>query len=171
MKKQVLSIIALTLSIIAITLVMFNWQQQPKLGYVKNADLFSAFNGTKELKGKLESSKFQQKAILDSLSLELTNLRERFKAGQKNVLPDLQQKEQIWVGLNQQYNEVYSQKSEEYTDQIWVQINQYILDFGKENGYDYIIGANGAGALMYGSDRTDLTKEVIEYANKRYDGE
>ena len=171
MKDKLLGLIAISLSVIMGILLIINWQGQPKIGYVKNADLFKSFNGTKELEQKLEQNTAQQKAQIDSLYLDISMLREKFNAGEQLVLSELKQKEQVWVQLNQQYNEQYQQKSQEYTNQLWEQINQYVLDFGKENDYDYIHGANGDGGLMYGSEREDLTKEIIEYVNKKYEGD
>ena len=126
---------------------------------------------TKELEQKLEQNTAQQKAQIDSLYLDISMLREKFNAGEQSVLNELKQKEQVWVQLNQQYNEQYQQKSQEYTNQLWEQINQYVLEFGKEHKFDYIHGANGDGGLMYGSEREDLTKEIIEYVNKKYEGD
>jgi outer membrane protein len=170
MRDKIISLIALLLSVIIGVLLILNWQQQPQIGYVKNADLFNSFNGTKELERRLEGNTGQQKAQIDSLYINISMLREKFNAGETAVLDDLKQKEQVWVQLNQQYKEVYQQKSQEYTSQSWEQLNQYMLDFGVEHGYDYIFGANGDGALMYGSERKDLTKQIIKYANDKYEG-
>ena len=170
MKDKILSITALSFSVIIGILLIISWQQQPQIGYVKNSDLFSSFNGTKELERKLEQNTAQQKAQIDSLYLNISMLREQFNTGEQSVLNELKQKEQIWIQLNQQYNDEYQQKSQEYTSQIWDQINQYILEFGKEYKFDYIHGANGDGGLMYGSEQEDLTKEIIEYVNKKYEG-
>lgn len=170
MLERIVSIIALILATTCLILLLL-WKDQPKIAYIKNADVFNSFKGTKELKTRLEGQSNYQKALLDSMALELSVLKERYKNGEKNVLQGLQTKEQVWVRLSQEYNNNYAQESQDYTNKAWTQINQYIIDYGKEEGYDYIIGANGAGALMYGSEKEDLTKIIITYINKKYDGE
>jgi len=171
MLERIISVVALVLATVSLILLLFFWQSQPKIAYVKNADIFSSFKGTKELKARLEGQNNYQKTLLDSMSLELSVLRERFRSGEKNILEDLQTKEQIWIRLSQEYNENYAQESQDFTNKAWVQINQYIIDYGKMKKYDYIIGTNGTGTLMYGSEREDLTEIIITYINKKYDGE
>ena len=58
----------------------------------------------------------------------------------------------------------------EYEEQILKQLNQFIYDYGKENGIDFIYGASGNGNLMYASDKYDITETIIKYVNQRYSG-
>lgn len=63
-------------------------------------------------------------------------------------------------------SEEYQQKSESFERIIWENINKKVSEYGKENGLDYIFGANGDGTMMYASESNDITKEIIEYINK-----
>ena len=49
-------------------------------------------------------------------------------------------------------------------------LNDVILDYGKENECDYILGADGSGSLMYAKDSDDITKDVLVYINNKYKG-
>ena len=60
--------------------------------------------------------------------------------------------------------------SNEYYTKIMSRINQYVEEFGKEKRYAIIFGANGQGNIMYAEDSKDITKEVLEYVNSRYNG-
>jgi outer membrane protein len=56
-------------------------------------------------------------------------------------------------------------------DELWKQINEYVQQFGKENHYKVILGANGTGSLMYSDKALDITPELTSYINSRYAGE
>lgn len=73
--------------------------------------------------------------------------------------------------LNRQYTLDEKAISEKYTAAIWKDINQYIAEFGKEKHCDFIFGANGNGNLMFANEVHDVTDEVIQYVNKRYEDE
>ncbi|MCG8319721.1 MAG: hypothetical protein MI921_09480 [Cytophagales bacterium] len=65
----------------------------------------------------------------------------------------------------------FENMSNQYTMEIWKQINQYISDYGHANDLNFIYGATGSGNLMFARDAYDITEEVIEYCNKRYEGD
>ena len=49
-------------------------------------------------------------------------------------------------------------------------MSQYILDYGKNNNYDLILGADGNGVLMYANDKMNISEEITKYINSRYKG-
>jgi outer membrane protein len=53
----------------------------------------------------------------------------------------------------------------------WTEINKYIMEYGKENKFDMIHGVSGEGNLMYADEKLNVTDQVIEYMNNKYDGE
>jgi outer membrane protein len=130
--------------------------KKEKIGFVYNQQVFEKFEGTRELKEKLSRQEAQFKSMLDSLSL-LVN------SGRKDLAPYLQNKAQE-LGLKHQ------EVSQTYTADIWKRINDEAMNFGKENGYDYILGAAGNGNMMYAKDQLNVTDEFIEYLNTRYTG-
>jgi outer membrane protein len=130
--------------------------KKEKIGFVYNQQVFEKFEGTRELKEKLSRQEAQFKSMLDSLSL-LVN------SGRKDLAPYLQNKAQE-LGLKHQ------EVSQTYTADIWKRINDEAMNFGKENGYDYILGAAGNGNMMYAKDQLNVTDEFIEFLNTRYTG-
>jgi outer membrane protein len=62
------------------------------------------------------------------------------------------------------------QLTSQYDSEIFTQINQYVKDFSKENGYQMVFGSDGNGSLMYGDDQINLTKVITEYINQKYKG-
>jgi outer membrane protein len=143
-----------------------------KTAFVKNADLYAEFTLKKELETKLATVKNQRKTILDSLVLQLkltaTTLQ---NSKDENEIKKFQINKQAYLMKEKEFNEDSDRLAEQYSDQIWKQINQYVSDFGKENGYSYIYGATGDGALMYAEDKSDITAELKTYINNRYKGD
>jgi outer membrane protein len=66
-----------------------------------------------------------------------------------------------------EYNNEYITAEE---TKIWTQLNQYITEYGKTKDYEYILGANGSGSLMYADSTLNITEEVTAFANKKYSG-
>ena len=159
--KQILSI-GVFLNLIFLLVFYFMFVQQPKIGYMKNQVVFNEFHGKLELEKRLNTLTNKRKTTLDSLRLMVSNI------------PDSnpQKKEALYAYQNRelQFNQFYDEQSRKYTDEIWSQINHYVAEFGQENEYHYILGTQGTGNLMYGSKSKDISKEIIEFINNKYEG-
>jgi outer membrane protein len=149
-------------------------QKGSRTAFVKNAELFSGFDLTKELNAKLSSVKQQRKAILDSLYLNLkmasTNLELKKEKDEKEM-QHFQMQKQEYMSEQKEFDEDTERLTEQYNSQVWKQINQFVSDYGKDFGYEYIYGASGDGNLMYADEKKDITKELIEYINQKYKGD
>lgn len=49
------------------------------------------------------------------------------------------------------------------------EINAYIKQYGKAQGYTFILGATESGNIVYAADGTDITSEVLKGLNDQYD--
>ncbi len=67
------------------------------------------------------------------------------------------------------FSQYYAQSNKEITQKIWDRLNPLIEDYGKENGLQLLIGANGAGTVLYGDKKNDVTDNLIAYINKKYE--
>ena len=47
-------------------------------------------------------------------------------------------------------------------------MNDYIKEYGKKHGYTFIIGATGAGNLVYANEARNITKEILKGLNEEY---
>ena len=142
-----------------------------KMTYVKTKEVYAAFKLKKELEAKLKITQDARKNILDSLLIkiqlmskntkDITNKEDNFK---------LDFLKQQYLQKKQQSEEDNQALAQQYTDQIWGQLNQYIKDYGKQHKYKFIFGTSGDGNLMYAEESDDISKDLIEYVNLRYDG-
>lgn len=136
----------------------YNQSQEDKKVFILNQRVFNEFEGTRQLETKLEQLKRTHQQNLDSLGYFL-----KVESSETLMLK--------YEDLNRQYTLDEKAISEKYTAAIWKDINQYIAEFGKEKHCDFIFGANGNGNLMFANEVHDVTDEVIQYVNKRYEDE
>jgi outer membrane protein len=175
MKNHINSILTVGLLIsLSISAYLVFSGKKVKTGYVKNTDLYNGFSLKKELESKLEKVKNQRKTILDSLVMELKIASSEIQAGKakdETKVRKFEYKKQQYLAKQQEFEEDTEKLAQQYSDQIWKQINQYVSDYGKDGGYEYIYGASGDGALMYALEDNDLTQEVASYINMKYSGD
>lgn len=166
MKNIWLLVVAIGISCLLAGLI---YLQIPKTAFVDNHQLFEAFQGRKELENRLEKKFNECKSNLDSLALKIQSIQ-NVTTKDEATMQQLYFLQQQYAKQNQTHQELYQVKSQEYTEAIWKQISQYTLEYGAQNGYDYIFGIAGQGTLMYGKPQYDITEDVIKYVNSKYAG-
>ena len=141
--------------------------------YVQNLKLYGQFDLAKELDAELQAFSKKRTREIDSLMIALENLT-----------AELEQMREIPTETYQNYNDLrntvmfreknYEEElvnlSQEYDQQIWERLNDYVKSFAEEHQYDMILGASGNGSLMYATDTLDVTDELISYCNNHYNG-
>lgn len=144
-----------------------------KTGYVNLQEVFQQFHGKIELEKRIQQSEWSTQLYLDSMNLHLevlVGLQEKEKRN-KRVGEEIVKVQKQIAHVQQQAYEINTKRSNDYTQQIWNQINQYVSDFGAENSFDYIFGAEGGGSVMYGKKEKDLTTQIVDYINTKYNGQ
>jgi outer membrane protein len=162
-----------TVALSATALVISLTGNKPRTVYIDTGRIYSEFKLSKELNAELESTIKARRASLDSLYRSTKQNMEilQKKAGAKEEeLAVAAMQEQAYFKRERQVEAENQNTSLAYNDKIWNQLNQYIMDYGKEHGYSFILGANGQGNIMYGDKQNDLTEETIHYVNARYEG-
>jgi outer membrane protein len=132
-----------------------------KIVYVDNQKLFDNFQMTKDLKkmGELEFN--SKKKEIDSLYIKIQgNLNESEK---ENLMKLLISKREEFDDFNQTYASSEAMK-------IWNRIDSYVVKFSEEKKYKIIIGANSKRDVLYVDKKIDVTQELTEYINKKYEG-
>lgn len=153
---------------------IYDRMNKPKTGYIFIEEVFNAFDMKKEVQGKYESQKNQVQKMLDSLQFELQLMANRLNASKnpdKDEAMKFEQKRSELLTRKQKFEEDMTHLKNTYDKQIIERINQYASEFGKENDYTYIFGNDNNGSLMYAKDGENITPQVIEYINKKYQGQ
>jgi outer membrane protein len=149
-------------------------KESKKTAYVEVGVLYEKFAMTDDLDNEFFAIESKKKNELDSINVELKKLENQF-----NVETDKSKKQIIQNDYNvlfataQELASVYSDSNnslkEQMNIQIYGRINEYVNEFGKQNNYEMIFGANGTGNVMYGSSTKNITEEVIIFINKKYE--
>ena len=170
-KVAIFSGILILLGVI-IFLVIGNVKKD-KLAWVNLNKVHGDFIFKKELENKLIKTEEARKKIIDSLEFELQVLARQIKSENgkdKNKLAIYETKRQKYFDKKNEFEEDNSVLQQQYNEQILTQINQYMKDFGKQNGYTFIFGADGTGGLMYADEARDVTEAAIVFINEKYKG-
>lgn len=170
-----LSLIAL---IGVITLFIFQWTTPNKVAYVKTDELLAKYQGMIEAKAKYEQKAVTWQSNIDTLKAEFTNLVEDYKkngktlskAKKQEVEKGLQAKQKQLNDYQQSISQQAQEEDQKLTQGVLNQVNSYIEEYGKENGYKIIFGANGSGTIFYGTEAINITNKVLLNLNKEYNG-
>ncbi|HPI85881.1 MAG TPA: OmpH family outer membrane protein [Bacteroidales bacterium] len=153
--------------------IVYEHQTTPKTGFVIIQEVYNGFEMKKEIEQKYINVKTARDRILDSLNLDLKTIAKKIEDEQQknqNTIATFNIKREDFLQRKQTYEEDNAALTKQYDQEILIQINQYIKDFGEENHYTYVFGNDGNGSLMYAVSTKDITKEVIEFINARYNG-
>jgi len=171
--KRILTTIIIILTLVNLFLYMYERQSRPKFGYIDVEQVFNGFHLKKELQQKFQSVHDARKRVLDSIGFELQvenkNLQSSPNSDKKKMLSFLQRKDEYLERLDK-FKKDSDEMSVSYDEQIVSQLNQYVQDYGKENGFTYIFGTGGSGTLMYAEEAQNVTQGVMEYLNQKYVG-
>lgn len=154
------------------TMLIINPSKKGKTGYIQLAKVFSEFELSKSLDAKLKQTTTIRKNMVDSLEFVAKTLYSQASNDQKNkkLVEEFEIAQRQYLYQKEQFEESAGAIEEQYNEQIWTQLNEYIKQYGQEKEYSYVFGAAGSGTIMYGSDAEDLTEEIIKYVNEKYQG-
>lgn len=173
--------LALPLSIIAIAIGIFSFfyfQSSSQQVYVDVNKLLDGYKRTKIVKAEFEAKAKTMNANVDSLMVGWQNELKAYEKERASLSKkELELKQQLLSNKQQQLNNyqqaIQKQLQEEdakATQTVINDINDYIKEYGKKHNYPIIFGASGGGNIMYASDASDLTNEVLEGLNSEFEG-
>lgn len=165
MKKGFIALVALVM--------LSSCQEQTKIGFVDNSKLINDYQKKKDVEAKfqIEIDAFNRK--VDSIGQSFQALAAEMQANDPQMVKKSSQEK--YQALAQQYQRFQQQfqmeeqqiqrKSQSQIDTLIQDIRSFVKDYGKKNGYSFILGSNEAGSVMYGKESEDLTKDILEALN------
>lgn len=164
-------IIAPLIVILAIAFCVFlTLRSSKKIAYVNTTQLHESFNLKKELEEKFSKVQLARQNLLDSIKFRIQYLSIKGAALSEQEKLQVNDMQRSYLYKEKEFSDENDATMQQYSDQIWKQINQYVNDYGKKQGYDLILGATGQGNIMFARPEEDITKDVSEYINRRYAG-
>lgn len=133
--------------------------------FVDTAYIYNNFKLKQDLEKNFDEIKNLRKKSLDSL-YDVIQQAKQAKAGDEQMRAI----ESQYVNNRNGIFDEQEKLREAYDAQIWKQLNTFVQEFGNKNNIDLIIGANGQGSVMHGKPEMNISEEVINFANERYNG-
>jgi len=164
------------LSIVIIVLSVTSCQQSQKIGFVDNSVLINDYQEKKDieakLKGKIEVYEKRRDSLSQAFQLDVkaaeVKARSMSQANLQKLQQEFQQKEQIISQQLQFEQQQIAQESQSENDSLIKKVREFVKDYGKTNGYNFILGSNEAGSVMYGTEEVDLTQTILDALNEAY---
>lgn len=161
------------LGILSIVLLLTGCQEQQKIAYIDNAKVVNEFYKKvafeKIFQDKITA--FNKKADSLEKAIQIEAQLFQAKAGsmsQKSAETEYQallQKKQMQDYQLQSEEQTLQGEGQKKIDTLIKEVKAFVKDYGKNNGYTYILGANDAGSVMYGLESNDITQEIIDALN------
>ena len=165
------------LIIILITAVAFaSCQQSQKIGFVDNAKLINEYQEKIDIQDQLQEKikVYEQRrdSVRQAFQIEINEAelksRKMSQANLQKLSQELQQKDQVISQRDQFEQQQIAQQSQAQNDSLIKKVRNFVKDYGVKNGYDYILGSNEAGSVMYGKSENDVTQTVLDALNASY---
>lgn len=175
--KNVLLNLVLFSTLCVASLYIYHNCFKTKTAYIEIKKVFNGFQMKKELEQKYNVTASGRQKLLDSLSFSLKLLSKTLNE-QKNSKSGVDEKlayrfeyqRDEFLKIQNQFAQDNSALSQKMDSQILEQLTQYVMEFGKKNNYDIIMGADGNGNLMFAKESYNISDDVIEYVNNKYKG-
>lgn len=161
-KLKILTFVNLIIIILIIGFLLFDkiFSEQ-KIVYVDNEKLFNSFQMTKDLKRLGEIEFNDRKKEVDSLYLKIQDdLGQEEKESVMKLFAS--KRDEL-----DQFNQTFAINE---TEKIWNRINSYVKSYSIENDCQIIIGSNSNRDILYANENIDITVELTDYINKKYEG-
>lgn len=146
-----------TLLVLVLSVLVFRDHfGKPAIAYVDIGRMLDGYKFKKDMENESSKNLYQIKNTVDSL-----------KMVQKMGLNPIVDSQILYA--ERAFDQYYSYSNQEMTKKVWERLNPQLEEFGKQYNYELIIGANGAGTILYGSKHNDVTAEAISFINNKYE--
>ena len=167
MKKTILGILVLILV----------WScSQEKSAFVDNTKLVNDYQEKKDFEASYQKRIDAYNKKRDSLSQLLQIEASQFQAEANKLSQKVAQEKYNQILQKQQFmqqqfsleEQQLRKEGQDKIDSLVKKVKNFVKDYGEENGYTYILGANEAGSVLYGKSEKDLTETLLKALNDQY---
>lgn len=176
MKKIILALAVVT------TLVSCNKAEQTtsnstnNIVYIDSSKLLQEYQEAKDVESKYKAKSEQMGKELDA---QLSKFRADVAYFEKNAQSKgmqwaqqtgaaLQEREQRLAYTQQAMMQQLQEESGQEMDSLVKGVKDFIKEYGKEKGYDYILSTGEVSTVLYAKDGQDITDEIIKLLNDKY---
>jgi outer membrane protein len=149
--------------------------------YVEIDSIFKYYEMTKDINATFESKQKKAEAELDVKSKNFQSNVSDFQykaqkglitqANAQEIQQQLATQQQGLVQLRDQYRAQLADENQVNQRQIMQSIMEYLKEYNKTKGYQYILANTFPSSILYADRNLDITKEVIPGLNAKYKAE
>ncbi len=151
--------------------------QQNKIAFVDSVRIMDEYQEKIDVEARFKTRADAMTKKRDSISqafqMELQQFQSKAqKMSQKNAQEEyaqLQQRGQFVGQQLQQEEQQLQQTSQSEMDTLVRKVKKEIKEYGKANGYTYILGGGDGGSVIYGDDTKDVTDAILKILNDKYE--
>ncbi|MBS1529409.1 MAG: OmpH family outer membrane protein [Bacteroidetes bacterium] len=140
------------------------YYQARKIGFV---DTIRLVNGYK-FKEDLEA---QEEKRLNAIKQAADSFKTLYSVMARSAHPDTGRMNSVMAQvdrLSSVFQQEYQRSNQEINEKVWTRLNPAIHEFSKAHRIELLVGANGMGTVLYGSDTRDYTEDMLKYVNSKY---
>jgi len=164
------------LAVVFLTIISLTACQQQKIGFVDNSVLVNEYQERKDVEAslntKIEAFKTRTDSLRSAFELEIKEAELKARTMSQSAIQtlsqELQQKEQLLSQRVQFEQQQIAQESQKLNDSIINRVKAFVQDYGKSNNFNFILGSNEAGSVLYGEEASDLTQGILKALNENY---
>lgn len=150
--------------------------QQEKTGFVDSIKLMEGYQQKIELdtkyKTKGDSYTKKRDSITQAFQIEAQAFQTKAQSMPAKKAQDeyavLQQRGQFMGQQLQQEEQSLQAANQTEIDSLVSKVKIHIKDYGKVNGYTYILGGGDSGSVLYGKETMDITDAILKELNAAY---
>ena len=174
--------IAVGLFTILIILQLFSLYNQnlkaAEIVYVDSNKLLENYQGMQAARQAFQQKASIWQANIDTLKAELDREIRSYETGKSSMSAKerslneelIKTKRQQFIDYQQGIQQKSQQEDYQMTEQVLIEVNTFIEQYGKQHGYKMVLGANNSGNIVYGEETLDITDELQEALNAQYQG-
>ncbi len=160
--------------IVVLVMAFTSCQKQAKIGFVDNGTLINDYQKKKDLEAKFQIKEQNFRKRFDSIDNVFQVEVQKFQAEANKMGQAKAQEKYQQLGQQKQINDQqkqveaqqFQQEFQTEIDTLIVAVKKFVKDYGKKNGYTYILGTSDAAAtVLYGTEENDLTKTILDALN------
>jgi outer membrane protein len=149
---------------------------QDKIAYVDNVKLMNEYQEKMDMeasyKTKADSLNKKRDSISQAFQMEAQAFQGKAEklsqAEAQQQYQSLQQRGQMIGQQLQQQEQQLQMASQTEMDSIISKVKKQIKEYGKKNGYTFILGGGEGGSVLYGEEARNITPDILKLLNENY---
>lgn len=146
------------------------------IAYVRSSKLIYDYAGMKEAQAQFKQKTEVWRSNVDTLTSAFEGAVNAYNGEAQSLTTqqrrereaELREREAGMTRYAKAIEEKMRKEDQEMTNAILGQVNSFIEEYGRRNGYDVILGTTQDGNLLYGIEALDITAEVLQELNAAY---